>query len=80
MAAGFKALWVALLGFVVPFALGFAASFRLFDLSLLAALFVGGTFTATSIGNAAASFSGIDLWNHWFRHGAAFHVRAPGAA
>ena len=50
IATGLKSLWVASLGFVAPFVLGFAASYWLFELSLLAALFVGGTLTATSIG------------------------------
>ena len=50
IATGLKSLWVAFLGFVAPFVLGFAASYWLFELSLLAALFVGGTLTATSIG------------------------------
>lgn len=50
IATGLKSLWVATLGFVVPFILGFAASYWFFDFSLLAALFVGGTLTATSIG------------------------------
>jgi len=50
IATGLRSLWVATLGFVAPFGLGFAISYWLFDLSLLAALFVGGTLTATSIG------------------------------
>ena len=50
IATGLRSLWVATLGFVAPFVLGFAISYWLFDLSLLAALFVGGTLTATSIG------------------------------
>ena len=50
IATGLKSLWVAVLGFVAPFILGFAVCYWLFDLSLLASLFVGGTLTATSIG------------------------------
>lgn len=50
IATGLKSLWVATLGFVAPFVLGFAAAYWLFDMTLLAALFVGGTLTATSIG------------------------------
>jgi hypothetical protein len=50
IATGLRSLWVATLGFVAPFVLGFAISYWLFGLSLLAALFVGGTLTATSIG------------------------------
>ncbi len=50
IATGWRSLWVATLGFVAPFALGFAAAYWLFGMSLLAALFVGGTLTATSIG------------------------------
>ena len=50
IATGLRALSVATLGFVLPFVLGFAVSYWLFGLSLMAALFVGGTLTATSIG------------------------------
>ncbi|MDA1372016.1 MAG: cation:proton antiporter [Proteobacteria bacterium] len=48
--AGRRAAVVALGGFLIPFALGFAVSRYVFDLDLLVALFVGGTLTATSIG------------------------------
>lgn len=48
--AGGKAVVVALTGFVLPFALGFALCFWGFHLSLLVSLFVAGTITATSIG------------------------------
>lgn len=48
--SGGKALAVATAGVVVPFGFGFAASFWLFDLGLLVALFIGGALTATSIG------------------------------
>lgn len=47
---GQKSLIVALGGFLVPFALGTALGFWVFNLSLLVALFIGGTLTATSIG------------------------------
>lgn len=50
VATGLKSLWVAALGFVVPFILGFSISYLAFGLSLLSSLFVGGTLTATSIG------------------------------
>ena len=50
IATGLRSLSVATLGFVLPFVLGFAVSYWLFGLSLMAALFVGGTLTATSIG------------------------------
>ena len=49
-ATGIKAAVVAIAGFVVPFVLGFGASYFLFDLELLVSLFIGGTLTATSIG------------------------------
>ncbi len=48
--AGPKAVVVAITGFILPFLGGFALSYWLFDLPLLVALFIGGTFTATSIG------------------------------
>ncbi len=47
---GRKSLVVAISGFVVPFVLGFSASYWWFGLELLGAMFVGGTLTATSIG------------------------------
>ncbi|OAI17569.1 cation:proton antiporter [Methylomonas koyamae] len=47
---GLKALFVAVSGFVWPFALGFSISHFLFGRSLLESLFIGGTLTATSIG------------------------------
>lgn len=48
--SGGKALAVAAVGVVLPFAFGFAAGFWMFDLGLLVALFIGGALTATSIG------------------------------
>lgn len=48
--AGRKSLIVALGGFIAPFLLGFALGYWVFDLSLLVAIFIGGTLTATSIG------------------------------
>ena len=47
---GQKSLVVALFGFVMPFILGFSVSYWGFDIDIGAALFVGGTLTATSIG------------------------------
>lgn len=47
---GVKSLVVAISGFVLPFLFGFSLSYWVFDLSLLVALFIGGTLTATSIG------------------------------
>lgn len=47
---GMKPILVAIAGVVLPFLLGFAASRYLFGQTLLTALFVGGTLTATSIG------------------------------
>lgn len=47
---GNKSLLVAIVGFVLPFVLGFSVSRWLFDLPMLVALFIGGTLTATSIG------------------------------
>ena len=48
--AGMKSASLALVGFIVPFMLGFALCRYVFDLSLLVSLFAGGTLTATSIG------------------------------
>src|SRR5512141_1307327 len=48
--SGSKSVAVALVGFTLPFALGYAVSIWLFGLPELTALFIGGTLTATSIG------------------------------
>ncbi len=48
--AGKKSMIIALSGFLMPFALGFGLSYYIFGHSLLLALFIGGTLTATSIG------------------------------
>lgn len=48
--AGGKAAIVALGGTVWPFTLGFFLSYFVFEISLLASLFIGSTLTATSIG------------------------------
>lgn len=48
--AGGKSLIVAVGGVVAPLILGFCLSYYLFNLSTLVSLFVGCTFTATSIG------------------------------
>jgi len=50
LAAGRKAVTVAIGGFIAPLVLGFAVAHYLFDQSFLVSLFVGGTLTATSIG------------------------------
>ena len=47
---GLKSFVVAIVGFVLPLALGFALGFWVLGLSLLVSLFIGGTLTATSIG------------------------------
>ncbi|MEW5769384.1 MAG: cation:proton antiporter [Pseudomonadota bacterium] len=47
---GAKSVAVAVAGFVLPFVLGFAVTFWGLGLPLTAALFAGGTLTATSIG------------------------------
>jgi len=47
---GWKAVIVALGGFIAPFILGFYLCYSVFQLSLLVSLFIGGTLTATSIG------------------------------
>jgi Kef-type K+ transport system membrane component KefB len=48
--AGRKSFIVAVGGFIVPFTLGFLLGYKVFGFSLLVALFIGGTLTATSIG------------------------------
>lgn len=48
--AGRKPFVVAAVGALLPLMLGFGAGWLLFDTSPLAALFIGGTLTATSIG------------------------------
>jgi len=48
--AGGKSVIVAISGFVLPFALGFALCYWGFGLAMLVSLFVAGTITATSIG------------------------------
>ncbi|MGY6274212.1 cation:proton antiporter [Methylomonas sp. MgM2] len=47
---GWKALFVAISGFLLPLLLGFGVSYFAFERDPLAALFIGGTLTATSIG------------------------------
>lgn len=48
--AGGKALSVAVIGVVLPFAFGYIISYYFFGFSLLASLLIGSTLTATSIG------------------------------
>ena len=48
--SGGKSVVVAISGFVLPFALGFALCYWGFGLAMLVSLFVAGTITATSIG------------------------------
>lgn len=48
--SGSKPIVVAVIGFALPFALGYGVSTWVFGLSEFTALFIGGTLTATSIG------------------------------
>ena len=48
--AGPSAAIVAIVGFILPFVSGFFISYKLFNLTILVSLFIGGTLTATSIG------------------------------
>jgi Kef-type K+ transport system membrane component KefB len=48
--AGPRAAVVAIAGFVLPLVLGTVTALYLFELPLMASLFIGGTLTATSIG------------------------------
>lgn len=47
---GLASIVVALAGFILPFLFGFSLAYGVFQLPLLASLFIGGTLTATSIG------------------------------
>ena len=47
---GLKPVIVAMIGVAAPLAGGFGIAYLMFDLPMLAALFIGGTLTATSIG------------------------------
>lgn len=47
---GLQSVMVALVGFGVPFLLGFSLGYWVFGVPLLVSLFIGGTLTATSIG------------------------------
>lgn len=57
---GKKSFIVAIGGFFAPLILGFGLSVWLFDFSLLASLFIGGTLTATSIGITIRVLSDLD--------------------
>lgn len=61
--SGSKSTVVAVLGFTAPLALGFAASYWLFELSLLVSLFIGGTLTATSIGITVRVLTDLKIHN-----------------
>ena len=60
--AGKKSVMVATVGFILPFILGGAASYYLFQLPVLVSLFIGGALTATSIGITIRILS--DLGRH----------------
>jgi Kef-type K+ transport system membrane component KefB len=47
---GLQSVMVALVGFGVPFLLGFSLGYWVFGVPLIVSLFIGGTLTATSIG------------------------------
>ena len=67
VAAGSRAVVVAVAGFILPFVIGFALCRYAFGLSLLVSLFVGGTLTATSIGITVRVLA--DLGRHRSREG-----------
>ena len=48
--AGKKSFVVAILGVILPFCIGFATAYYIFEYTFNISLFVGGTLTATSIG------------------------------
>jgi Kef-type K+ transport system membrane component KefB len=62
LAAGRKAVTVAIGGFIAPLVLGFAVAHYLFDQSFLVSLFVGGTLTATSISITVRTL--VDVQRH----------------
>lgn len=64
---GMESFWVAMAGFLLPFALGFALGYWVFRFSLLVSLFIGGTLTATSIGITVRVL--MDLKRHQAREG-----------
>ncbi len=57
--SGIKPYVVALVGFALPFALGYGVSAFVFGLPELTALFIGGTLTATSIGITVRVLDGL---------------------
>jgi len=57
--SGGKPYIVALVGFILPFALGYGISAWVFGLPELTALFIGGTLTATSIGITVRVLDGL---------------------
>ena len=60
---GMQSVVVALVGFCVPFLLGFALAYWIFGISLLVSLFIGGTLTATSIGVTVRVLSDLKRQN-----------------
>lgn len=64
---GLESTFVALMGFVLPFVLGFGLSYGIFQLPLLTSLFIGGTLTATSIGITVRVLK--DVFRHQSREG-----------
>ena len=64
---GQEAIVVAMAGFVLPFTLGFALAYWMFNLPILVSLFIGGTLTATSIGITVRVL--MDLTRHHEREG-----------
>lgn len=58
---GFKSVVVAVAGFIFPFLFGFLLSYLVFEFSILASLFIGGTLTATSIGITVKVLGDLNL-------------------
>ena len=58
---GLKSIVVAVAGFILPFLFGFLLSHLVFEFSLLASLFIGGTLTATSIGITVKVLGDLNL-------------------
>ncbi|NOQ90784.1 MAG: cation:proton antiporter [Gammaproteobacteria bacterium] len=61
--SGTKSTIVAILGFTAPLVFGFSIAYWIFEQSLLVALFIGGTLTATSIGITVRVLTDLKLNN-----------------
>lgn len=65
MKSGTRSVMVALIGFFLPFILGFVIGYSVIGLPLLVSLFIGGTLTATSIGITVRVLSDLKRRNSY---------------